>query len=370
MAGKILVLSEPFGLGHERAAQALIKCIKTKDPRIDILHTTGIKCNFPRLTDYVLKLYLQVIKTFPHIWHKFYQQSRENKNPDSKQAVYRLLAAGIKKTICDFRPDAVVCTHPFPASVVSRLKNDGLDVPLIGIITDYDIHAYWLDRNIDLYIIGDGILEKDFTTLGFEPRRVSSGGIPIDPVFEEKRDQEELKSRLGLDKHQPLALLAGGGWGLGDLNRIAGMLASMPAKPQVVAIAGINSQLKGLLQQSYAGIRNVKVQGLVQNIDEYMKAADILVTKPGGLTISEGLAAGVPMVLFDVLYGQEVWNAGFLTGRGAAVKCGHIDEIPLKVQRLLEDAKARRQLSEQALVLGKPRSGIDAAANVIAIAGL
>lgn len=370
MAGKILVLSEPFGLGHERAAQALIKCLTKAKPRINILHTTSIKSSFPRLTNYLLKSYLQVIKTVPHIWHKLYQKSREDKNPDSRQMIFRLLAAGLKKTIKDFQPDTIICTHPFPASVISRLKNEGLDIPLIGIITDYDIHAYWLDRNIDLYIIGDAILEKDFISFGFKPRRVSTGGIPIDPAFGEQQDREQLRNKLGLDKNRPVILLAGGGWGLGNLARIADMLSNLPEKLQIVAVAGTNAKLKGLLQQTYANAKNVKVHGLITNMDEYMKAADILVTKPGGLTVSEGLAVGAPMLLFDVLYGQEVWNAGFVTGHGAAVKCGLTDEIPQQVQQLLEDSQARQKLSERARALGKPHSGIDAAEKILAIAGL
>lgn len=365
MAGKILVLSEPFGLGHERAAQALIKCMKTTDPLVRVLHTTSIKSNFPKLTNYVLKLYLQLIKTFPHIWHKFYQNSRENKNSNSKQRIFPLLAAGIKNTIYDFRPDTVICTHPFPASVVSRLKDNGLDIPLIGIITDYDIHAYWLDKNIDLYIVGNEVLEKDFASFDFKPRLLSSGGIPIDPVFGVKQDQARLKSKLGLDKDQPVILLAGGGWGLGDLGRIAGLLANIPEKPQIIVVTGTNLKLKESLQQTYANVKNIRIHGLITNMDEYMKAADILVTKPGGLTISEGLAVGVPMILFDVLYGQELWNAKFLTGCGAAIKCGFIDEIPLKVQQILGDTKARQKLSAKALTLGKPLSGIDAAEKVL-----
>lgn len=367
MAGKILVLSEPFGLGHERAAQALIKCIETTSPHVRISHTTGIKSNFPVLTNYVLKLYLQLIKTFPHIWHRFYQNSRENRNAGSRQTIFRLLAAGIKKTIYDFQPHAVICTHPFPASVISRLKDGGLNLPLIGIITDYDIHAYWLDKNIDLFIVGNEVLEKDFAAFDFKPRLLSSGGIPIDPVFGVNQDKEQLKNKLGLNRNHPVILLAGGGWGLGDLGRITGLLSNIREKPQVIVVTGTNSKLKGLLQKTYAAENNIQIHGLINNMDEYMKAADILVTKPGGLTISEGLAVGVPMILFDVLYGQELWNARFLTGCGAAIKCGKIDEIPLIAQQLLRDYSARQKLSTRALTLGKPRSGIDAAEKVLAL---
>ena len=367
MAGRVLVLSEPFGMGHERAAQALIKCMEKTNPDLQVLHTTSLKCTFPRLTDSLLRLYFIVVNTFPKMWHGFYETSRKDKSQNSRQMVYRLLSAGIKKTVREFRPDRVVCTHPFPAAVISRLKDEGLDAPLTGIITDYDIHAYWLDNNIDLYIVGDETLRKDFATLGFTPRQVSTQGIPIDPIFGQKADQAQLKIKLGLDQNRPMILLAGGGWGLGNLAGIAGMTAGIPQKPQVVTVTGTNHNLKKHLRKTYATIENIKTEGLVTNIDELMKAADILITKPGGLTTSEALAAGAPMIIFDVLFGQEVWNAKFLTAHDAAVKCEQIKDIPQKVQELLEDGTARHRLIEKALALGKPEAGVDAAGQVLGL---
>lgn len=367
MAGRVLVLSEPFGMGHERAAQALIKCMEKTNPDLQVLHTTSLKCTFPRLTDSLLRLYFVVVNTFPRIWHGFYETSRKDKSQNSRQMVYCLLSAGIKKIIREFRPDSVICTHPFPAAVISRLKSEGLDVPLTGIITDYDIHAYWLDNNIDLYIIGNELLQKDFTALGFTPRQVSTQGIPIDPLFGQKADQAQLKVKLGLDENRPMILLAGGGWGLGNLSGIAGMVAGIPQKPQVVTVTGTNHNLKKHLRKTYANTENIRAEGLVTNIDELMKAADILITKPGGLTTSEALAAGVPMIIFDVLFGQEVWNARFLTTHGAAVKCEQIKDIPHKVQELVEDGQARQKLRKSALAIGKPKAGVNAAGMVLGL---
>lgn len=366
MTPRVLILSESFGLGHEMAAQGLIKGLSVLDPGVRTLHTDSIRRSFPRLTNTFLRLYLQLINNYPQVWHRLYQKGRRNRdNEASKRMVRRLLADGIKKTVRDFRPHAVVCTHPFPAAVVSGLKNEGLDIPLAGIVTDYDIHAYWLDKNIDLYIVGDRKLESDFAALDFKPRLVSGAGIPIDPVFGHKKDRAEARTGLGLDGSRPVLLVAGGGWGLGDLGRIVGLLSAMPEKFQVVVVTGINVRLKNMLRQKYGAFANVRIKGLVDNIHEYMAAADIMVTKPGGLTTSEGLAAGLPMVLFDVLYGQEEWNVRFLTENGAAVKCRLLEEIPQKVRQLLEDAGKYRQLRERALFLGKPGSGIDAAESVL-----
>lgn len=369
MSRKVLVLSESFGLGHERAAQALIKGLTVIEPGVETLHANSIYSSFPRLTGAFLGLYLQMLNRFPRVWHRIYQNGRRNmENTGSKKIVYRLLAGAIKKIIDGFRPDAVVCTHPFPAAAISRLKEEGLNIPLIGIVTDYDIHAYWLDQNIDLYIVGDSKLEEDFAALNFNPRRVSGAGIPIDPVFGRRDDRAEVRARLGLEQNAPVLLVAGGGWGLGDLGRIVDLLTAMAEGFHIIVVTGTNLQLRKILQQKYAAAVNVSIEGLVTNIHEYMTAVDIMVTKPGGLTTSEGLASGVPMVLFDVFYGQEEWNARFLTENGAAVKCGRLAEIPQKVRQIIENTKESKLLREKALALGKPSAGTDAAENVLQLA--
>jgi len=369
MNPRILVLSESFGLGHEKAALALIEGIRRAAPGTGIFHTDSISQGFPRLKGSIFKMYLQLIKTLPRTWHRFYEKSRSvTDNKASKNLVHRLLSGTLAKTLDRFRPDVVVCTHPFPAAAVSRLKQDGMKIPLAGIITDYDVHPYWLDPNIDLYITGDPALGREFAGYGFVPRQVSGEGIPIDPRFAEQADREKIRTALGYTNTHPLILVAGGGWGLGRLDRIAGMLAVMPERPEVAVITGINDTLKKTMLRRFAGFNNVTVHGLVDNMYEYMSAADVVVTKPGGLTTSEGLAAGVPMVLFDVLYGQEVWNAEFLTGHGAAVRCGRIDEIPRVVRSIIQDSRQSNLLIEKARSLGKPGSAANAAQRILKLA--
>ena len=369
MARRVLVISESFGLGHERAAQALIKGLAMVDPAAEAVHTNSIQRNYPRMTKYFLGMYLRLINSYPQLWHRIYQEGRSRReNEGSKQIIYRLLAGGLRRSIKEYRPHAIVCTHPFPAAVITRFKKQGLDVPLAGIITDYDVHAYWLDKKIDLYIVGDRKLERDFASFGFEPKAVSGSGIPIDPVFAQKADKEQTRAKLGLAAKAPVVLVAGGGWGLGDLGRITRLLAETSKGMQIVVVTGANAGLEKALRLSHTGSDRVRIAGMVDNIHDYMAAADVMVTKPGGLTTSEGLAAGLPMVLFDVLYGQETWNAGFLTGHGAAVKCAGIEGIPLKVWQILANVKESNRLRECALSLGKSGSAVEAADKVLKLA--
>lgn len=370
MAGKkVLIFSESFGLGHERAASALINGLKRFDNSLEIMHTDSIRNSFPILTGVFLKLYLQVINTVPRYWNRIYEKGRiETNNESSKRLVYRLLSRNIKEVIKDFKPDVIVCTHPFPAAVISLLKRQGLDVPLVGIITDYDIHAYWLDENVDMYIIGDKSLEGDFETLDFNPKIVSSSGIPIDPVFGTMIEKEHARELAGLEKKRPTVLVAGGGWGLGDLGMIGRKIAEIPETPQVVIVTGINSKLEQSLKKSFTGFSNVRIEGFINNMHEYLQASDVLVTKPGGLTTSEGLATGVPMVLFDVIYGQESWNARFLINNEAAVKSDSVAGIPGIVKAIIENSDRGKALSLNALEIGKPKSGNAAAAKIIELA--
>ena len=371
MAKSVLVISESFGLGHERAADALTRAMKQRVPNIQVRHTNSIGSSYPRLKDMIFKCYLQLINRLPQTWHRFYETSRAQTDDETSRRMVRLLLEGsITSEIKRFRPDAIVCTHPFPASVIAGLKEKGLDVPLVGIITDYDIHAYWLNRNIDLYIVGDQCLEKGFADLDFRPRRVSGQGIPIDPVFAHRTGREEAREGLGLDSGRPVVLVGGGGWGLGALEKITAMLAEMPEAPQVTVVTGINAGLRKVMMRRFSNKSNIRVEGLVDNIHEHMWAADVMVTKPGGLSTTECLASGVPMVLFDVLYGQEVWNARFLTGNGAALKADSLEEIREKVRIITGDINSSKLLNKKALLLGKPNSGPDAAGNVLRLAGV
>jgi len=369
MAGRVLVFSEPFGMGHERAAQALINGMKVLEPGIQAFHTNSIQSSFPRGTRYMTALYLQAINKFPRLWHRFYENGRQNReNSSSKKLIFKLLGGAIKKAVTDCKPDAVVCTHPFPASVISRLKQQGLSVPLVGIITDYDVHAYWLDENIDMYIVGNEALIDEFESFNFKPRCVSGEGIPIDLAFGSKPDKDYSRQKLGIFTKAPVILVGGGGWGLGNLDRIVELLDSIPGDNQIVVVTGTNDLMKAKLEAKFRSAKNVKVFGLVNNMHDFMAAADVMVTKPGGLTTSEGLAMGLPMVLFDVIYGQEEWNARFLSGNEAAVKCRAIEEIPRQVIGLLENAREHRLLVERALKIGKPNSGVDAARRILQLA--
>lgn len=142
----------------------------------------------------------------------------------------------------------------------------------------------------------------------------------------------------------------------------------MPGEHQIAAVAGTDKVLRTKLENRFGRLANVKIFGLVGNMHELMSAADVLVTKPGGLTISEALAAGVPMVLFDVICGQEEWNAGYLTRNGAAVRSASIEDIPDLVARLLADTGELRLLAGRAMALANPESGIRAARCVLGLA--
>lgn len=366
---KVLIFSEHFGLGHQRAGQAMAGGIKILDPTAQVLHTDSIQQSYPRMKKAFLGAYLKFINSFPNTWHKLYQSSRTNRdNKTSKDILHLLLAKKIRSMIEEFQPHTIVCTHPFPASVVSELKNRGLHIPMAGVITDYDLHALWVDQKIDHYIFGDQKLQDSFAQFGFKPPSASFEGIPVDPVFDRETDKDELKTRLQINPREPLVLVAGGGWGLGDLGGITAQLASQTVTGNVIVICGTNTRLAKKLKRRFAGYPGIRIAGYVDNMYEYIMAADVVVTKPGGLTTTECLAAGVPMVLFDVLYGQEYWNSKFLVEGGAAMRCDHITEIPQLVNEVTGSTVLYERMSKRAKALGKPRAGLAAAEQILRLA--
>lgn len=370
LSKKVLIFSEHFGLGHQRAAQALAGGIKMLDPTARVVHADSIQQSYPRVKRAFSGAYLKFINSFPNMWHKLYQSSRVNRtNKKSKELLHLLLAKKIRLIIEEFSPHAIVCTHPFPASVVSELKNRGLRIPQAGVITDYDLHALWVDQNVDHYIFGDEKLRDNFGLFGFKPASASFAGIPIDPVFNRDHNQVEVKRRLQIDPLKPLLLVAGGGWGLGDLGGITQQMVVQSVDCNVIVVCGTNTGLAKKLALRFKGESKIRIAGYIANMHEYILAADLVVTKPGGLTTSECLAAGKPMILFDVLYGQEYWNTRYLVEGGAALQGGNIREIPQLAEKIIGSPDIYRRMSVSAKAMGKPGAGLAAAAQVLKLAG-
>lgn len=362
---KILILSVSAGNGHVRAAQALAATVPALGPHTAVhldamAHVAG---GFRKVyTDW----YIQLVNRAPDLWSFLHQRSDVTPHHAPSQrlrrGIERLSTVALVREIRRAKPDVVICTHFLPAELLMRERNRGrIDYPVWLQVTDYDLHNMWLVPGMTGYLAATEEVAFRLRARGMPAERVHVTGIPVMPEFSEP-DAPALAraacaAALGLDPAQPVLLMASGGAGVGDLPSMVERVLSQGEGFQVIAVAGRNADALARLQ-ALAARRpgRVVAMGFTHEMHRLMAAADLVVTKPGGLTVSECLALGKPMLLISPIPGQEEHNAGFLMEEGAAWLAYDAIGLDYKVARLMADPAKRASMAARSRALGKPQA--------------
>jgi processive 1,2-diacylglycerol beta-glucosyltransferase len=346
MSGKILLLSGPFGEGHKQAAQALLETCRLARPDAEPVIVDFMEWTLPRLHGISKAVFHQGVQKFPSVYGYLFRHTRKGSTLSSLPG--RLRWYGLKrivKLLDEVDPSVVVCTFPLAAAAMSALKMAGLtDIPTVTVITDHTDHSYWVHPGTDLYVVGSEKVRRGLSMSGVPDSRVEVTGIPVRPPFcagTAGARRMALRTKLGLSADKPVLLLMGGGYGMMHEGMIRLMVnAARTGSMQVVVVCGHNDKLRRKLEErlhseSASAANGVRLTGFVRNMEEYMGAADLVVTKPGGLTTSEAIAMRLPMVLYRPLPGQEEDNADFLTGVQVAVRASDEGELEQLVGALI-----------------------------------
>ena len=305
--------------------------------------------------------YIGMVKTVPELYKLIYD--RAERAPVASG--FRVWAAEytarrLHRLIVKMRPSVVVCTHAFPCGVMSAYKRlYGSTIPVMGIVTDFVVHPFWIYPNIDAYAVGTPEMRATMIERGIDPARVHVDGIPVDGRFGFMNEtRTELRERLGLAIDRPIALLMGGGLGMGPIEQATASLATLGSKaPDAVVIVGRNAHLERRVAERSAKFPyETRVLGFVDNVYDYMHASDVIISKPGGLTTSEALAAELPMIIVRPLPGQEERNATYLTTRGAALRAHDASELARLTARVVGDGVSALQLRDKMSHLRRPLS--------------
>lgn len=324
---KVLILSEGFGDGHTKAGHALAAGLKRIDPHIRTkVLELGTLLN-PTLAPWIQSAYRLTVTTSPALVGLFYRiQYEKPVSRLTRLALHKLFYHHAARLIRNMDPDLIICTHPIPGAIVSRLKASGLDVPLFTLITDYDAHASWINPEIDRYFVSTPEVEHLLLQRGITSETVHVSGIPVHPDFWTKRDKASVRSELGI-KNMPTVLVMGGGWGLLVKDELIAKLSEWKDRIQIVCCMGSNEKLASKLR-SHPDLQhpNFRVLGYTREISKWMDASDLLITKPGGMTCTEGLAKGIPMLFYESIPGQEEKNREYFVkiGRGDELSSEHV----------------------------------------------
>lgn len=360
MSCDLLILSVSAGAGHVRAAEALRAAAARSHPALRVEHLDVMEV-VPRLFKRLYAdSYLGIINRHPAFWGYLYHSSDRAK-PDGvitrlRQALERLNTRALVKRIRELAPRRIVCTHFLPAQLLARLRRLGeLDTPTWVVVTDFDVHLLWVHQGLSGYCVASAEVAARLAERGIGDTPVRVTGIPIDPAFANPPERAVCARELGLDPQRRTILLMSGGHGVGDLASIAGRILAIPGDHQVLAMAGRNAQLLAALQALAATHPGRLVAaGFTRTPERLLACADLAVGKPGGLSTSECLALGLPMIVVAPIPGQEERNSDHLLEHGAALKAHDAAGLEFRVRRILAEPDLLPRLAANARAGGRP----------------
>lgn len=361
MAKNILLLYISEDSGHHCASLSIERALHTLDPGIKTLNINSFNYTNPILERIINTTYMSVVKRTPEIWDYLYDNPKVMKSVHRlRDIIHRSNTGKLKNLLDEFKPDGIICTQAFPCGLIADYKKTfGIDIPLIGVLTDYAPHSYWIFDKVDRYIVPSAETGRKLIDNGVDPDRIMPYGIPIDSKFQNNPDRKEVFRRLSLEPDVSTVLVMGGTQGLGPIKELVVMLDRSPLSLQMIIACGTNKRLFGWLENRK---RNFKKKTIIlpfaDNIDELMRIATVIVTKPGGITTAEALASGLPMLIVNPLPGQEAMNTKFLLNEGVAVKAQSAADIVIVLEELLYNKNKLKIMSDKARSLSKPDSSI------------
>lgn len=368
----VLIFSATFGAGHVRAAEAVIEALQAKEPDVKITHLDFGEFLSKTFNSVIKNTYIELIKHTPKLWGKFYY--RTSKIPPG--SVFQRFLNGLGrrefvKLIQVLQPDVVICTYPTVAGVLAQQRLKGvLNVPLVTIVTDYAVHSQWIHPGVNLYIVGCEEVRKGLMNRGIDSRSIRVTGIPVSPKFDMVLDRQEILKKLYFKPNYPTVLVMGGAYGvLGGAKNVCKILADSEYPVQSIIICGQDEKLFKSLDSVIEEGKNPMVRfGFVRNVEEFMTVADIIITKSGGLTVSEALTKRVPLLIFKPIPGQEDENAQFVQRLGAGHVAGTEAELEQLLNRFLSYPEDIERMQEKAAIALPGRSTERAVDDLIQLA--
>ena len=357
---RVLILTITTGQGHNQVANNLKRCLF--DCGADAYSMDVLEYINPVLKEIVSKGYLMSTKRLPKVYGKAYRMA-EKRDSDNKESRVIKITSGImarklEKFINEYKPDTIICTHVFAAMLVSAIKKKiDENTKTVGIVTDFTIHPYWEETDLSYYITATDLLVNQAVKKGIRESTVIDTGIPIDPKFSRKIPKKEARKILGIDDIRTVLVMSGS-MGYGKLARMVKKLDEARADFQIISVCGNNEKLKNQIDKMKLR-HKIYNFGYSDKVDIFMDAADLIITKPGGLTTSEALAKGLPIIMANPIPGHEDRNVEFLLNNGAAIKISSTYPIDEAVHQIFTNTNRLDELRRMVEKLGKPNSAKD-----------
>ena len=325
---KALIFYACYGGGHISAANSIKECIEKDYPDIEPIAIDFMDYLNKTIGKLTTTAYEEMAKKAPSLWGTVYMKSE--KGPLARFSIdsNKLLAIKLHFLIKKYKPDYIISTHPFSSQMCAYLKkkNKLRHIKLATVMTDFAPHDQWLvgSQCIDYFFVAHDTMKKSLEQKGISENKVFATGIPLSNRFFLDYDKDTLLKDFNLSNNKfTILFFAGGRFGLGKKNtyKILEDIARYMDNVQVIAIAGKNEKMLNSFTETvtkYKRENDIKVLGFTDKVPELMHISDIVISKPGGLTSSECLACGLPMIVINPIPGQEEQNAEFLESSNLA----------------------------------------------------
>lgn len=365
---RILIFYVTAGTGHEVAAHNVREALMRMQRDLEVRVVDSLAYTNPLLAKFIMRTYLGMIRNTPDIWDYLYDNPKvKARTAKIRDAIHRANSLKLESLLQEFRPDVVVCTQAFSCGVMADYKRTtGRRLPLVGVVTDFAAHCYWANDQTDLYAVPSAAVKNTLVGLNVPARRVQITGIPVHPVFTQTVHADEVRARYGLRADSVKVLIMGGSHGLGPVKELVKRLDRLSLPLEMIVLCGRNETLyERLVQQRRKLAHPFHVFGFVENVHEFMEVADLLISKPGGVTVSEALVKRLPLVICRPLPGQETKNTEFLLAQNVAVKAEDPADVPALIEQLLRSPATLERMARNIEQLRRPYAAFDIAREVL-----
>lgn len=363
-----LILSASGGAGHTRAAEALHQAAQTIDLPIRSKHYDCLDFTSPLFKRLYAGSYLAMVNNMPELWG--YLHAQTERRPYDKKGVLKIFDHfnydRYLRELAAMKPDAIICTHFLPyISVSDRLRSAGIDAPVFAATTDFDVHQLWINPIVSRYYVHHEESAWQLNAKGVERDRIVVAGIPVLREFGARRNARSSRSKLGLPQGRFTVLILSGGFGVGRIESLVDqttntLAAYVGRRFNLLVVCGRNERLKSLLEKrKFPHNIEARIFGFVGKIYELMDAADILISKSGGLTSAEAMSKNVPMIVVDPIPGQETRNADMIVEHGAGFLALDLSNVRYKLQRVLENPSLLKRARTATRLLARPKAARD-----------
>ena len=363
---KILIFYAAYGGGHLSAAKSIKQYLDDNYTDVETKLVDCVEYINKGLNTITTFAYKEITKKAPWAWGEIYDHSQKGAMSHISSGANRFMSIKLYKLFEEFQPDIVISTHPFASQMTAYLKEKNkTNCKLASIMTDFASHDQWLVGSdyIDYIFVSHEGMKKEIIKKGIPASKIHATGIPLSNRFLEHFNRKEIKASFDLEYSKKTILFFGGGeFGLGKektLKILQAFIDNIKDEYQIIAISGKNEKMQAKFEELVGNNPDVQVYGYTNEVPELMSISDLVVTKPGGLTITEALASGLPIVVINPIPGQEVENAEFLERKGVAVWIRKTEDPYEAVKELLDNPEQIKHMKIRSKLMAKRNSTRD-----------